>query len=451
MTTIAYRSDINRFVLGVKHKLYSTQMATAQVKVNFPEQIKESRKKIRDSFKRSHEALQVRENILLSRVDEIEKEYNCKTEKMNKLIESLNKATLQFEETLADNELTDINQMLRTATNEKIQVLTADTDTSIDFEWDNLFETGIKQLGSIMLNGQTMVSPTSIFPPHVKPVVPDYKTKELAIAFCCKKSSFWKSPGELNNPRSLSIHYRTGNIYIADSNNHRVQVFTCNGDYLFMFSEKMNKPFGICVSQNKVFTTQLLGNCINMYKLEGKLIKSVGNEGNGVAQFKNPRGLHVTHRNNNNYNIYVCDFDNHRIQILTEELKYHSMLGIDLFKYPRDVKVTRDRVLVLADNDPCMFVFNSDHVLTNRLISKGVGKQTNNPRCFDIDREYNIIMSDYLNHCVYVFNQEGAQIHKFGKEGQGIGEFYHPCGIALNNTGHIIIVCEKNANCLQFF
>ena len=111
----------------------------------------------------------------------------------------------------------------------------------------------------------------------------------------------------------------------------------------------------------------------------------------------------------------------------------------------------RDRVLVLDESDPCMFVFDSDHVLTNRLITRGVGKQTNRPRYFDIDREYNIIMSDYSNHCVYVFNQGGKQIHKFGKEGQGIGEFYHPFGIALDNTGRIIVVCEKDTNCLQFF
>ena len=261
-------------------------MATAQVKVNFPEQIKESRKKIRDSFKRSHEALQVRENILLSLVDEIEKEYNNKTEKMNKLVEALKKATLQFEESLADNELTDINQMLRTVTNRKIQVLTADIVTSIEFEWDNLFETGIEQLGSIILNCQTMISPTSIFPPHVKPVVPDYKTKQLPTAYCCKKSSFWKFPGELNYPRSLAIHYKTGNIYLADMYNHRVQVFSCNGEYLFIFNENMNKPVGICISQNKVFVTQYTGHCINMYELEGKLMKSVGSKGNGEAQFK---------------------------------------------------------------------------------------------------------------------------------------------------------------------
>ena len=423
-------------------------MATAQVKVNFPEQIKESRKKIRDSFKRSHEALQVREDILLSRVDKIEKEYNSKTDRINKLVEALIRELKQCSENLSDNQLTDVTEIVRTAIDKKIQELTADTDTSVEFEWDNLFETGIEQLGSIKLNSQTMISPTSIFPPHVKPVVPDYKTKQLPTAYCCKKSSEHKSPGELKYPRSLAIHYKTGNIYIADSDNHRVQVFSCNGDYLFMFSQNMYLPSGICISQNKVLVTQLLGHCINMYELEGKLIRSVGSEGNGEAQFKHPLDLDVSDRNTN---IYVCDCDNHRIQILTEELKYHSMLGIDLLKYPRDVKITRDRILVLADNDPCMFVFNSDHVQTNRLITRGGGKQTSNPCRFDLDREYNIIMSDWGNHCVYVFNQEGEQVHKLGKEGQGIGEFYHPRGIALDNTGHIIVVCGKNTNCLQFF
>ena len=415
---------------------------------NFPEQIKESRKKIRDSFKRSHESLQVRENILLSRVDEIEKEYNSKTQEMNKLVEALNKATLQCEETLAANKLTDVTEIVRSALDKKIQELTADTDTCIEFEWDNLFQTGIEQLGSIQLNCQTMITPTSIFPPHVKPVVPDYKTKQLPTAYCCKKSSEQKSPGELNCPHGITIHYKTGNIFIADTDNHRVQVFSCNGDYLFMFSEKMNGPENICISQNKVFVTQCFGNCINMYELESKLIKSVGNYGNGESQFYNPRGLDVSDRN---HNIYVCDNGNNRIQILTEELEYHSMLGIDLLKFPRDVKVTRDRVLVLSVGNPCMLVFNSDHILTNRLITRGDGMQTYNPFSFDIDREYNIVMSDFNNHCVYVFNQEGEQIHKFGKKGVGIGEFYQPKGIALDNTGRIIVVCHKGNNCLQFF
>ena len=285
------------------------------------------------------------------------------------MIESLDKNKLLTSDTLTDNELNETYQQICSVIDTKIKQLTKQTDTSIEFEWDNLFEAGIEQLGIIKLNGQSVLLPTSIFPPHVKCIVPDYKTKQLPTAYCCKNSE-QKSPGELNNPGCLTIHYKTGNIYIADENNHCVQVFGCNGDYLFMFSEKMNTPAGICISQDKVFVAQLIGHCINMYELEGKLIKSVGSEGNGEAQFNGPLGLDVSDRNNN---IYVCDRSNDRIQILTQELKYHSMLGIDLLKYPRDVKVTRDKVLVLDENDPCMFVFNSDHVLTNRLITSGVG------------------------------------------------------------------------------
>ena len=177
-------------------------------------------------------------------------------------------------------------------------------------------------------------------------------------------------------------------------------------------------------------------------------MKSVGSEGSGEGKFKCPHGLDVSVRNNN---IYVCDYFNNRVQIFKEDLKFHSMLGIGVLKCTLDVKISRDRVLVLDRSDPCLFVFSSDHVLTNRLITRGNAKQTNCPFCFDIDREYNIIMSDISNHCVYVFSQEGEQIRKLGKQGQGVGEFYSPYGIALDNTGRIVVVDQKNTACLQIF
>ena len=418
-------------------------MAEANPKQDFSKQISETRKSIKDRFKKSHEALVARENILLSRVDSIEHEYNQKIQLQNELNQSLSEAKSYNPEKLKEYQLTKIRESIITHIDNKLTELTADTDTNIEFVWDNLFETDIEQQGSIKLNDQTNKSPTRTFSPQVKPVVPDYKTKQLPIAYRCKKS-----PGELNYPRCMSIHYKSGNIYMAEEGNNRVQVFSYNGDYLFMFSEKMNNPRGICVFQNTVFVTQWGGDCVNMYELEGKLMKSVGSNGNGETQFYSPHGIDVSDRN---HNIYVCDRFNNRVQILTEELKYHSMLGIGLFTNPRDNKVTRDRVLVLDASDPCMFIFNSEHLLINRIITRGSGKQTNNPYSFDIDRDYNIMMSDYSNDCVYVFNKEGEQIHKFGKQGQGIGEFFSPYGILLDNTGRIIVVCQKDTNCLQFF
>ena len=417
-------------------------------KTNFVEQIKVTRKSIQDSFKKSHEALRVRESNLLSRVDEIEKEYNGKTQEMKELLGYLNNIKSISSNTLKSNKVKETDEIIRSTIDNKIAELTADIDSNIEFEWDSLFEADIEQLGSIKLNGQTNISPTRTFSPQVKPVVPDYRAKQLPTAYCCKKSSEQKAPGEMNSPRGITVHYKTGNIYIADMSNNRVQVFTFNGDYLFMFNEKMSHPVGICITHNRVLVTQYNGHCITMYELEGKLIKSVGSKGSGEAQFNCPYGLAVSDRTNN---VYVCDCSNNRIQIFTEDLKFHSMLGIGVFNHPRDIKVTRDRVLVLDCSDPCMFVFNSNHVLTNRLITRGGGKQTNNPYCFDIDREYNIIMSDLSNHCVYVFNQEGEEIHRIGKNGQGIGEFMNPFGIVLDNTGRIVVVCHKDTACLQFF
>ena len=298
-------------------------MAESNPKQDFSKQISKTRKSIKDRFKKSHEALVARENILLARVDSIEHEYNQKIQLQDEVANSLRNAKSYNSENLKANQLTKFRESIITLFDKQLTELTADTDTNIEFVWDNLFETDIEQLGSIKLNDQMNISPTRTFSPQVKPVVPDYKTKQLPTAYRCKKSSDKKAPGELNNPRCMSIHYKSGNIYIADENNDRVQVFSYNGDYLFMFSEKMNHPRGICVFQNTVFVTQEIGDCVNMYELEGKLIKSVGSNGNGEAQFNLPHGIDVSDRN---HNIYVCDCYNNRVQILTEELKYHSML-----------------------------------------------------------------------------------------------------------------------------
>ena len=405
-------------------------MAIAQVTVNFPEQLKQTRKRITDSFLRLHEALRLRENALVYQVNEIEREYYIKTRKISKLAGTLNKT----KSSSTSDILTDIAN------------LTAETDNTIEFEWDRLYKTDIEQLGSIRYNDQTNNTPSRTFSPQVKPVVPDYKAKHLPTAYCCKKSSQQKAPGEVNNARCIAVHYKTGHIYIADATNNRVQIFTNNGDYLFMFDEKMNYPLGICITQKRVLVTQHTSHCVNMYKLEGKLIKSVGSKGIGETQFNCPFGLAVSDRTNN---VYVTE--SNRVQILTEDLKFHSMFGTGMFKNPYDIKVTRDRVLVLDQSDPCMFVFDSNHVLTNRLITHSAGKQTYYPVSFDIDREYNIIVSDYSGDCVCVFNQEGGEIHRIGKRGQGIGEFINPWGVTLDNTGRIVVVCQKDTACLQFF
>ena len=57
-----------------------------------------------------------------------------------------------------------------------------------------------------------------------------------------------------------------------------------------------------------------------------------------------------------------------------------------------------------------------------------------------LDRDYNIVMTDCNNDCVYIFNKEGEERHRIGKGGQGIGEFYYPYGVAII-TLDVLLLC----------
>ena len=74
------------------------------------------------------------------------------------------------------------------------------------------------------------------------------------------------------------MHYQTGNIFVADQTNHRVQVSEKDGKYLFKFGDrdgagKMNSPLCIAFYQNKVFVSQHRASCLLVYDLNGKFLK----------------------------------------------------------------------------------------------------------------------------------------------------------------------------------
>ena len=119
-------------------------MAEANPKQDFSKQISETRKCIRDRFKKFHESLVARENILLAHVDNIEHEYNQKIQLQNELTQSLSEAKSYNAEKLKASQFTNARGKIITILDEQLTELTADTDTNIVFVWDNLFETDSK-------------------------------------------------------------------------------------------------------------------------------------------------------------------------------------------------------------------------------------------------------------------------------------------------------------------
>ena len=143
----------------------------------------------------------------------------------------------------------------------------------------------------------------------------DYKSKKQPLVSVCEKGNGME---QLNRPRDVTVDNETGNIYITDTYNHCVKVFDSTGKYLFKFCDnesegKMISPLGVAIFGDRILISES-NHCILNYQLSGKFISKIGEYGNGELEFIWPGGLTIDESNGN---IYVCDYINNRIQILS--------------------------------------------------------------------------------------------------------------------------------------
>ena len=110
----------------------------------------------------------------------------------------------------------------------------------------------------------------------------------------------------------------TGNVYVADSANNRIQVFTASGKFLRKFGHhgkgkgELDWPVGVAVdSRGMVFVSERWNNRISVFTTEGQFVKSFGRHGTKPGEFEFLMLLAV-----DDYDVLcVCDNGNGRVQI----------------------------------------------------------------------------------------------------------------------------------------
>ena len=268
----------------------------------------------------------------------------------------------------------------------------------------------------------------------------DYKSKTQSVISVCDRGT---GNEQLNYPYGVTVDHNTGNIYVADHSNNCVKVFDKTAKYLLKFGGgkeegKMSHPRGLLIRGNKVFVSH--NDCILVYQLDGKSLSSIGSGGSGELQFNYPRGLSTDEYNND---IYICDYVNHRIQIISENLQFKSQFGKDTLHYPRDIKHYKDNIFVLDQSNPCLHMYNRDLVLQQSVVTRGEGQQVSNPSFFFIDSFGNILITDYDSDSILILNSEFEFIHRIFVS--------LPMGITMNRDDWIIVTSFASHNCLQLF
>jgi DNA-binding beta-propeller fold protein YncE len=127
-------------------------------------------------------------------------------------------------------------------------------------------------------------------------------------------------PGGLWFPNGIAVD-GDGNVYVADSNNGRVQIFDSEGKLASSIARGVGEgdlglPRGVALDGDRLFVVDTTAHTIKVYDRPGdvsevpRYLGSFGVEGVGDDQFQYPNGIAV-----GNGKIYVTDRENDRVQV----------------------------------------------------------------------------------------------------------------------------------------
>src|SRR3972149_6699925 len=138
-----------------------------------------------------------------------------------------------------------------------------------------------------------------------------------AQIFLFKFGTDGSGDGEFADPQGVAVD-STGNIYVADTDNDRIQKFNSNGNFILTFGTlgfgngQFDGPQGVAVdSTGNIYIADTFNNRIQKFDSNGNFILTFGTLGFGNGQFDNPSGVAV----DSSSNIYVADTFNNRIQV----------------------------------------------------------------------------------------------------------------------------------------
>nr|CAG4643041.1 EOG090X01W2 [Ilyocryptus agilis] len=240
-----------------------------------------------------------------------------------------------------------------------------------------------------------LMTSTSLYPPRSQ-------IKRQKMIYHCKFGEFGVMEGQFTEPSGVAVNAQN-DIIVADTNNHRIQIFDKEGRFKFQFGE-CGKRDGQLLYPNRV----------SVVKTSGDII--------------------VTERS-----------PTHQIQIYNQYGQFARKFGANVLQHPRGVTVdSKGRIIVVECKVMRVIIFDQ---MGNVLHKFGCSKHLEFPNGVVVNDKQEIFISDNRAHCVKVFSYEGVFLRQIG--GEGLTNY--PIGVGINSAGEILIADNHNNFNLTIF
>lgn len=170
--------------------------------------------------------------------------------------------------------------------------------------------------------------------------------------------------GKLAGPTGIAVDDERKRLYIVNSRNNNIAVYSLSGEFLFIFSGPgqrsgfLNYPTDVDIdSKGNIVVADSMNARVQVFAPDGKFISKFGQRGDGPSDFQLIKGVAVDKRTDN---IYVVDGRANRFAIFSKDGE--SLLAVGRtasarktlspggFTIPQDISIDKNGAVFVVDS-----------------------------------------------------------------------------------------------------
>lgn len=270
----------------------------------------------------------------------------------------------------------------------------------------------------------------------------------------------------LNGPRGIALA-PDGSFYVADTGNSRIVRFDSSGNMLDSWGSRTPdgelppsagtflEPWGIAVDpQGNVYVADTWNHRIQKFDANGNFKKEwgvLGQQSDGTASLWGPRGIAVSPDGR----VYVTDTGNKRVVVFDPNGKFLQQFPAEedvWLDEPVGIAIGNDGLVYVADTwNMQVVVFSAAGGFVTKWPVQGwTGDSLDNKPYIAVDEQDRVYVTDPEGYRVIAFSSSGTPLAMFGQYGLEEDAFGLPVGITADAHGRIWVVDAVNKQLRQF-